>query len=239
MALGSSAGWLLSKLLRLRHHLITAGGGTPHGHPPSAAGSHLHPPGGRIARLLRHPAAARLRPVLPLLVSAAAFAAAEELGAEPLLTCVAAGMVASNWRQDQQQGRDAAELLSADLIRLAPLVNALFFGLVGASLKLKGGRVGWVGGGGAGGVDCPWLHDCLPTHWPAALLPTAVRDSLWAAAILYAVRLAGVWLGCWLGGGAGGTSHDVGRRMWMAMVTQASRVVREGAVRCVCNPGHD
>ena len=37
-------------------------------------------------------------------------------------------------RHDQQQGRDVAELLSGDLSRLAPLINALFFGLVGASL---------------------------------------------------------------------------------------------------------
>lgn len=41
-------------------------------------------------------------------------------------------------RQDQKEGRDASELLSADLARLAPLTNALFFGLVGASLKLRG-----------------------------------------------------------------------------------------------------
>ena len=45
-------------------------------------------------------------------------------------------------RHDQPQGRDAAELLSGDLTRLAPPVNALFFGLVGASLKLSGARRG-------------------------------------------------------------------------------------------------
>lgn len=41
-------------------------------------------------------------------------------------------------RQDQKEGRDASELLSADLARLAPPTNTLFFGLVGASLKLRG-----------------------------------------------------------------------------------------------------
>lgn len=42
-------------------------------------------------------------------------------------------------RHDQQQGRDVAELLAGDLSRLAPLINALFFGLVGAAVKLSGG----------------------------------------------------------------------------------------------------
>lgn len=52
-------------------------------------------------------------------------------------------------RHDQQQGRDVAELLSGDLSRLAPLINALFFGLVGASLKLSGGC--WLAGAPASG----------------------------------------------------------------------------------------
>ncbi|KAI7841814.1 hypothetical protein COHA_004537 [Chlorella ohadii] len=189
VALGLSAGILLSKLLRFCH----AGTPTLHTHPHSPAADARHALGGNsgrlpapVARLLRHPAAVRLRPAVPLVVAASTFAAAETLGAEPLLTCVAAGLAASNWRQDQKEGRDASELLSADLARLAPLTNALFFGLVGASLKLR-----------------------------------AVRDSLWAAAILYVVRLAGVWLGCWLGAGAGGTPPDVGQRLWMGMITQA------------------
>lgn len=191
VGLGGLAGYLLSKLLRLCH----AGTATlhQHTHPHSPAADARHALGGNsgrlpapVARLLRHPFAARLRPAVPLLVGASTFAAAEVLGGEPLLTCVAAGLVASNWRQDQKEGRDASELLSADLARLAPLTNALFFGLVGASLKLR-----------------------------------AVRDSLWAAAILYVVRLAGVWLGCWLGAGAGGTPPDVGQRLWMGMITQA------------------
>lgn len=48
-----------------------------------------------------------------------------------------------------------------------------------------------------------------------------MRDSLWAAGILYVVRLGGVWVGCWLGAEAGGTPHDVARRLWMGMITQA------------------
>lgn len=104
VALGGSAGYLLSKLLRVWH----AGSATLHQHPhpshsPAADSRHALSGGsGRlpapVSRLLRHPAAARLRPAAPLLVAASTFAAAEALGAEPLLTCVAAGLVASNWR---------------------------------------------------------------------------------------------------------------------------------------------
>jgi hypothetical protein len=38
-------------------------------------------------------------------------------------------------------------VLAGDLGRLSPLINALFFGLVGASLKLSGERALWVHGG--------------------------------------------------------------------------------------------
>lgn len=100
--LGGAAGYLLSKLLRLRH----AAGGTPHPHAsytPSAEGRHAFSGSSArlpapVVKLLRHPLAARLRPAVPLAISALTFAAAEALGAEPLLTCVAAGLVASNWR---------------------------------------------------------------------------------------------------------------------------------------------
>ncbi|PSC70125.1 monovalent Cation:Proton antiporter-1 family [Micractinium conductrix] len=200
--LGVLGGFALARLLRMPSTIISIAGGGASGAPGAqpggvapqplllpAGGGHAGPHGGGRSgalRLLRHPVAARLRPLALLCVSGATWAAAELLEAEPLLACVAAGLLASNWRHDLQAGREAAELLSADLSRLAPLVNSLFFGLVGASLKLS-----------------------------------AVRDSLWAAAILYAVRLAGVWLGCWAGGQAGGAQPEVARRMWMGMVTQA------------------
>lgn len=103
VGLGGLAGYLLSKLLRLCH----AGTATlhQHTHPHSPAADARHALGGNsgrlpapVARLLRHPFAARLRPAVPLLVGASTFAAAEVLGGEPLLTCVAAGLAASNWR---------------------------------------------------------------------------------------------------------------------------------------------
>jgi len=101
VALGLSAGILLSKLLRFCH----AGAPALHTHPHSPAADARHALGGSsgrlpapVVRLLRHPAAFRLRPAVPLVVAASTFAAAEALGAEPLLTCVAAGLAASNWR---------------------------------------------------------------------------------------------------------------------------------------------
>ncbi len=45
--------------------------------------------------------------------------------------------------------------------------------------------------------------------------------TVWAALIIYTVRLAGIWLGCWVGAEVGGTPPDVSRRLWMGMVTQA------------------
>lgn len=155
-------------------------------------------------------------------------------------------------RQDQKEGRDASELLSADLARLAPLTNALFFGLVGASLKLRG-EAGWAAAGRRCMADAAASAAVAATVQPPSLLPlppvprprvpsgcasvvakpltspppcpAAVRDSLWAAAILYVVRLAGIWLGCWLGAGAGGTPPDVGQRLWMGMITQVCWMV--------------
>lgn len=102
VGLGVAAGYALTKLLRMRPVDIIS---ISSGQQPGGA-SALHPPGGAdraaasaaLARALRHPLALRLRPALPLAVSASAFGLAEALGAEPLLTCVAAGLVASNWR---------------------------------------------------------------------------------------------------------------------------------------------
>lgn len=97
--LGCTAGYLLTRLLRLRPSSIASlagpitpgtGGGTN----SSVTGGRAPPP----PRWLRHPLFGQLRPALPLALSAATFAVAEAVGAEPLLTCVAAGLVASNWR---------------------------------------------------------------------------------------------------------------------------------------------
>lgn len=85
----------------------------------------------------------------------------------------------------------------------------------------------------------PLAPQCRPltlNHSARTPCPAAVRDSLWAAAILYVVRLAGVWLGCWLGAGAGGTPPDVGQRLWMGMITQVHLEVgtecADVALRC-------
>jgi hypothetical protein len=106
VVLGGAAGYALSSLLRLRQSSIisiaaaavtTPPGAADHGH--SAAAPHAGSQ--RLAglvRLLRHPSAARLRPAVPLAVAGLTFGLAELAGAEPLLACVAVGLVASNWR---------------------------------------------------------------------------------------------------------------------------------------------
>jgi hypothetical protein len=99
VALGCGAGYLLSRLLRMRHSSIVSIAAAV---APPASEGHAHggggPHGAAALRLLRHPAAARLRPALPLLLSGLAFGLAELGGAEPLLACVAAGLFAANWR---------------------------------------------------------------------------------------------------------------------------------------------
>lgn len=102
MLLGGASGYCLARLLRMRPSSIisiaaAAGGMHPAGGGAAPAAGHPAEPRA-LARLLRHPAAGRLRPAAPLAVSGLTFAAAEALGAEPLLACVAAGLVASNWR---------------------------------------------------------------------------------------------------------------------------------------------
>jgi hypothetical protein len=49
-----------------------------------------------------------------------------------------------------------------------------------------------------------------------------VRDTLWAALLLYLARLAGIWLGCYGGAALGGTPEGIGDRVWMGMVTQVT-----------------
>ncbi len=100
--LGGAAGYCLARLLHMRPSSIIS---------IAAAAGSMHPTGGgavpavghpteprALARFLRHPGVARLRPLAPLAVSGLTFAAAGAMGAEPLLACVAAGLVASNWR---------------------------------------------------------------------------------------------------------------------------------------------
>ena len=105
--LGAGSGYGLCQLLRMRSSgsiISVAAAVHPTGGSaaPGGSGAASAPGGGlraALARALRNPATARLlRPAVPLLVSGLAFAVAEAMGAEPLLACVAAGLVAANWR---------------------------------------------------------------------------------------------------------------------------------------------
>ena len=44
--------------------------------------------------------------------------------------------------------------------------------------------------------------------------------TLWAAMIIWAVRLVAIWLGSWLGAYLGGSSVEHRRRIWQGMITQ-------------------
>eukprot|EP00887_Chlorella_sp_A99_P000089 scaffold16.g89.t1 len=156
-ALGAASGYLLTILLH------------PLPHPPSHGG-HAGAGGGgdgweaRLVRWLAAPAQwaalGRVRPVALLAVSGLTFVAAEGLGAEPLLACVTAGLVVSNsrWGVDAAGTHEAAAALAADLGHLMPAVNAIFFGLVGASLR---------------------LHAMRATAWAATLLWGARLGGIW------------------------------------------------------------
>lgn len=127
LALGAAAGYLLAVVL----------------HAPAAVVLHAHE-GGDSGRAGSSAAAALralrgalgpLRPAAPLALSGLTFVAAEAAGAEPLLACVSAGLVYANlWRSPEAgAGGPAPTEAAADLM---PIVNAVFFGLVGASLRL-------------------------------------------------------------------------------------------------------
>ena len=73
----------------------------------------------------------------------------------------------------------------------------------------------------SGGSLGLWRADGLVLFGCGPWLQAAVRDSLWAAALLYLVRLAGIWLGCAGGAVLGATPEPIGGRVWMGMVTQA------------------
>ena len=67
---------------------------------------------------------------------------------------------------------------------------------------------------------------------PAALKPAEagcgcqapLLGTLWAAMIVWLVRLVAIFLGSWLGAYMGGSTVDHRRRIWQGMVTQVSRL---------------
>ncbi|KAL6768174.1 hypothetical protein ACKKBF_B38090 [Auxenochlorella protothecoides x Auxenochlorella symbiontica] len=93
----------------------------------------------RAQRLLSARVGARGSVAPAALVAGGTFFAAQALAAEPLLSCVVAGVVARNniYLMGGGSGlRDVSQVLHAGLAAAMPFVNVLFFGLVGAHLRL-------------------------------------------------------------------------------------------------------
>lgn len=63
------------------------------------------------------------------------FWAAERIRAEPLLSCVLAGLVITN-RRGEHSGQASHDELKSSLSHIMPVVNMAFFGLAGASVRL-------------------------------------------------------------------------------------------------------
>ncbi|KAK9793176.1 hypothetical protein WJX73_005312 [Symbiochloris irregularis] len=139
-----------------------------------------------ISRRLGAAFTTRVKTVALAALAMSIFYLAEQLGAEPLLTCVLAGIVVSNRKGDQGGGQAAHDELKASLAHVMPVVNMAFFGLAGASVRLK-----------------------------------PLVATLWAGAVLFAVRLAAVFMGSWLGAFIGGTPSEHRSKIWQGMITQA------------------
>ena len=55
---------------------------------------------------------------------------------------------------------------------------------------------------------------------PAGGLQAPLLGTLWAAIIIWLVRLAAIFLGSWLGAYMGGSTVEHRRRIWQGMITQ-------------------
>lgn len=68
----------------------------------------------------------------------------------------------------------------------------------------------------------PILVSMVVTCVACAQKPLVV--TLWAAAIVFVVRLAAIFMGSWLGAFIGGTPAEHRRKIWQGMVTQVRKV---------------
>lgn len=115
-ALGCSMGVALSQVLQGRAAKS------------SSSSSSLHPRSSKKRLLLT------FQSLTPFLASTVTFFLAEYMQVEPLLGCVCVGLVVGN---SSLEGSDAGTVLARDVSRLFPVLNTIFFGLVGASIKLS------------------------------------------------------------------------------------------------------
>ena len=104
----------------------------------------------------------------------------------------------------------------AGLQPILPAVNMTFFGLAGASLRLV--RLPWP----RPPVKAPKLYLKLLEVECCGQAP--LLGTLWAAMIVWLVRLVAIFLGSWLGAYMGGSTVDHRRRIWQGMITQVGRL---------------
>lgn len=57
------------------------------------------------------------------------------------------------------------------------------------------------------------------------LLQRPLLATLWAAAILFAVRVVAVFMGSWMGAFVGGTPPELRRKIWQGMITQVTQTL--------------
>lgn len=127
----------------------------------------------------------RAKPAAVFAAAAAVYFAAVALDAEPLLACVTAGLVVAN-RRSEGASRDVQEELVGSLAALMPAVNPVFFGIVGASVRLRSLVADlWAAAGLAGVRGCAvwagsWLGGTLGRAEPD------IRRRLWQGMVTQA-----------------------------------------------------
>lgn len=127
--------------------------------------------------------------LLCLFVSVSTFFMAELVHIEPLLACVTMGVITANYGTDDPAAKAAA---ATGISTLMPYLNTIFFGLVGASIKIESvGSFLWA---------AAWIYiarlvgiwiGCWSGGWISGTAPRVLRQRLWQGM----VTQAGIALG--------------------------------------------
>jgi hypothetical protein len=199
----------------------------------------------RVASLQLHPL---LRGCIPLVVSSSVYYISDAMHAEPLLACVAAGAVATYVATTT--GTRATSSLSSptDQIKLHASPSPM--------QRLQ--RQGSLSLGGNGGEEEGAITNSQQQQMMTVLLvPVSaalfglvganlhvdkILHNAHLAAILFAVRLMGIWIGSWLGGVFGAVPAPLRQRVPFGMITQAgiamglTRIVVARCKTCLWGP---
>jgi Kef-type K+ transport system membrane component KefB len=127
--------------------------------------------------------------LLCLFISVSTFFMAEVLHIEPLLACVTMGVITANYGTDDPDAKAAAAM---GISTLMPYLNTIFFGLVGASIKIESvgsflWAAAWIYTARLVGI---WVG-CWSGGWMSGTAPRVLRQRLWQGM----VTQAGIALG--------------------------------------------